>query len=909
MMSLALHGMFAAAAVAQTPADIVLLNGKVLTVDAADRVAQAVAVRGDKIIAVGTDADMRSLIGPRTRRIDLHGRAVTPGLLDAHNHFSGGGADRLFVLDLSYPGVKNVSDVQAAIATQIRKLPAGAWIEGRGWDEGKLAERRLLTARDLDVVSPNNPVYLTQTTGHYGVANSVALRMAGVTKDTRDPPNGTIDRLADGSPTGVLKESAAGLVRRLVPGRTRAQTEEGMRELAKAFNAEGMTGLKDPGINQGTWDAYSHVLADSALSVRVFALWRAPATVAAAKQLIAQRAATTRPHESTGDDHLISGGVKIYMDGSGGARTAWLYDDWSKNLTDVDSGNKGYPSGNPDTIRTLIRLFHDAGMHVAVHSIGDRAIDWVVDTYAQAMREHPIKGLRHGIIHANIPTDHAIATMADLQKNFDAGYPEPSATFHWWLGDTYAANFGPQRARRLNPVATYRRNGMIWGNGSDYGVTPFAARYGIWAAVARETLLGQFGDVFGRTEAVDVHTALKAVTNWAAHQMFLEKKIGSIEVGKYADLAVWDRDFYTVPTVQLKDAVCEMTIFNGKVVYERPSAPPPREQSTRTKNIVLVMTDGLRWQEVFNGADSALVADQRLPTPFWRASAPERRAALMPFLWSTVAREGIIYGDRDAGSSVRVTNGWNVSYPGYNEILTGKTDARIRDNDAGRNANRTLFDWLESKPAFKGRVAAYGTWNTFDDIFNRDRASFVLRAGWRTPYASPHSTADSAINRAYRAARREFKNVADDTLMQMTVLNDLRTLRPRVLFVGYGETDEWAHAGRYDRVLRSAHVVDSLIDQLWTTLQSLPEYRGTTTMLITTDHGRGASSRSWRRHDEKTSGSDQTWMAMLGPDVPVGEQTPGSIDATQIAATLAAVLGEDYASAMPGAGRPIAVRR
>src|SRR3954463_7850200 len=154
------------AASAQTPADVVLMNGKVLTVDAADRIAQAIAVRGDKIVAVGRDEDIQPLIGPRTRRIDLHGRTVTPGLLDAHNHFSGGGADRLFVLDLSYPNVKSIADVQAAIAEQVKKLPPGSWVEGRGWDEGKLAERRLISARDLDVVSPNNPVYLTQTTGH-----------------------------------------------------------------------------------------------------------------------------------------------------------------------------------------------------------------------------------------------------------------------------------------------------------------------------------------------------------------------------------------------------------------------------------------------------------------------------------------------------------------------------------------------------------------------------------------------------------------------------------------------------------------------------------------------------------------------------------------------------------------------
>jgi len=557
---------------AQQPrADVILVNGRILTVDANDRVAQAVAVSGNRIIAVGSTAEVERTAGPNTRRVDLKGRAVTPGLLDAHAHFSGGGGDRLFVVDLSYPNVKSIADVAAAIRAKVASSPKGAWIQGRGWDEGKLTERRLISAKDLDAVAPDNPVFLTQTTGHYGVANSAALRLAGVNKDTRDAAGGTIDRGPDGTPTGVLKEGAMGLVRRLIPPRSAAETEAGIRDFVKAFNAEGMTGLKDPGISSQTWDLYKKVARDSALNVRVFALWTGGRSVDAAKRVIAERAAMTRPYENTGDDRVIAGGVKLYIDGSGGARTAWLYDDWSKDYRGTDPGNRGYPTSNADTIRMLIRMYHDAGMHVSVHSIGDRAIDWVVDTYDQAMRENPKKGLRHGIIHANIPTNHAIDVMAKLQRDFDAGYPEPSATFAWWLGDTYAGNFGVARSLRLNPFKTFRSKGMIWANGSDYNVTPFPARYAIWAAIARQPLLAVYGgDPFGRAESVGVHDALRAVTIWAARQMFLEKKVGSIEVGKYADLAVWDRDFYSVPTEQIKDAKCLMTIFNGKVVFEQP---------------------------------------------------------------------------------------------------------------------------------------------------------------------------------------------------------------------------------------------------------------------------------------------------------------------------------------------------
>ena len=565
----ALTACSSALAAQQPRADLILVNGRVLTVDANDRVAQAIGISGNRIVAVGTTADVEGAAAPNARRVDLKGRTITPGLLDAHAHFSGGGADRLYVLDLSYPAVKTIADVAAVVRAKAATTPKNGWIVGRGWDEGKLAERRVITAADIDVASPDNPVILTQTTGHYVVVNSAALRLADITKDTRDPPNGTIDRNADGAPTGLLREAASGLVRRLVPPRSAAETEAGIRDFVKAFNAEGMTGLKDPGISTETWNIYKKVEDDGALNVRVFALWSGGRSVDAAKRVIAEHAEQSRPYETTGDDHLVAGGVKLYVDGSGGARTAWLYDDWNKDYRGVDTGNRGYPASNPDTLRMLIRMYHDAGMHVSVHSVGDKGIDWVIDTYDQAMRENPKKGLRHGIIHSNIPTDHAIDVMARLQHDFDAAYPEPSATFAWWIGDTYAGNFGPQRSLRLNPFHTFRSKGMTWANGSDFGVTPFPARYGIWAAIAREPLLGVYGkDPFGRKESVDVHDALRAVTIWAARQMFLEKKIGSVEVGKYADLAVWDRDLYAVPTPQIKDAKCLMTIFNGKVVFD-----------------------------------------------------------------------------------------------------------------------------------------------------------------------------------------------------------------------------------------------------------------------------------------------------------------------------------------------------
>ena len=345
----------------------------------------------------------------------------------------------------------------------------------------------------------------------------------------------------------------------------------GIRQMARGFNAECMTGVKDPGVPDETWDSYRRVLASGDLTVRAFVLWYGGRDLEDARAVIAKHAATTRPYENTGDDHLIAGGVKIFADGSGGARTAWMYDDWNIGVTGTDTGNRGYPNIEPDTLDAMIRMYHDAGLHIAIHAIGDHTIDVVVDSYMEALRANPKKGMRHGIIHANVPTEHAIETMAALQRDYDAGYPESSATFMWWIGDTYAGNFGA-RARRLDPFATYLKRGIRWANGSDYSVTPYAARYGLWAAVAREPALGiHGGDPFGRDEAVDVHAALRASTIWAAHQMFLDKKIGSIEEGKYADLAVWDRNPYEVPTADLKDMKCEMTVFDGRIVFQAES--------------------------------------------------------------------------------------------------------------------------------------------------------------------------------------------------------------------------------------------------------------------------------------------------------------------------------------------------
>jgi predicted amidohydrolase YtcJ len=547
--------------------DLILAHGTVLTVDAHDSIGQAIAIRDGKVLKVGSDAAVLALAGSQTRVMDLHGRTATPGLIDSHAHVAAGGVGE--IVSLQFGDAGSIAEVVRRVRERAAQLKPGEWIQGEGWDEGKFAEHRYVLARDLDAAAPDNPVWLVHTTGHYGVANTYALRLAKVVASSKDPPAGTIDRDAAGAPTGVLKEGAMNLVMTLIPEPTSEQRRQGLLRMIATLHAEGMTAYKDPDITQPDWDTYRAVLDAGQLDAHVCVLWDAGASVASAAQASKTVLSLPRPPQSLGDGRLLSCGVKIFMDGSGAGRTAWVYQEWNKHQTEVDHGNFGYPAEDPVVYRQMVRLFHQAGIHVGTHAVGDRAIDWVVDTYAEVLREKPTQGLRHSIIHANFPTDHAIEAMAALQKDYDAGYPEMQPPFLWWIGDNYAGNLGPARALRLEPLRTLLARGVRWSGGSDYNVTPLPARYGLWAAAERETLNGTYGKhPFGTAESVDAHAALRAYTADAARQLFLEDRIGSLEPGKEADIAVWDRDPYRVPAADLKQMRCELTLFHGRVVYD-----------------------------------------------------------------------------------------------------------------------------------------------------------------------------------------------------------------------------------------------------------------------------------------------------------------------------------------------------
>jgi hypothetical protein len=345
------------------------------------------------------------------------------------------------------------------------------------------------------------------------------------------------------------------------------------------------------------------------------------------------------------------------------------------------------------------------------------------------------------------------------------------------------------------------------------------------------------------------------------------------------------------------------------------AAQRPAEHKTR--NIIFVMTDGLRWQEVFGGADESLMNKKNgkvedaaaLKKSYWRDSAEARRAALMPFMWSVISKDGQIYGNREKRSDAYVTNGLNFSYPGYNETLCGFPDPRINSNDKVLNPNVTMFEWLKKKPSFQGEIAAFGAWDLFPYIFNAERAGFLVNAGYEPLAAVSADPRLELLNQLKAETPRVWPDEPFDPITFYTAMEYLKEKKPRILYLSLGETDDWAHAGNYKEYLNAAHRADDYVRALWETAQSMPEYRGATTLICSPDHGRGqAQHGKWRDHGAKVPDSKYIWMAFLGPDTAaLGERSQiAAVTQNQIAATLAALLGEDYPAEVPKAGKPIA---
>ena len=332
------------------------------------------------------------------------------------------------------------------------------------------------------------------------------------------------------------------------------------------------------------------------------------------------------------------------------------------------------------------------------------------------------------------------------------------------------------------------------------------------------------------------------------------------------------------------------------------------------RHVIFITIDGLRWQEFFGGAQQEYFKRDRngsggvTERRFWRDDVNERRNALMPFMWSTIAVKGQVFGDPASQSESRVTNGLWFSYPGYSEMFVGAADSRIDSNDKKPNPNVTVLEWLQGRPGFAGRVRAFGSWDVLPSILNEERSRIPVGTGWR-PVPVPATDRDRSINQLANDLPRYWSYGPFDAPIVYAAIESLRTGRPRALYVMLGEGDEWAHEGKYDLYLDATRRADEFIQRIWDTAEAMPEYAGRTSLVVTTDHGRGETTKDWTDHGKDVPAAARTWIAVMGPAVPaLGVRKGMQVTTSQIAATLASLVGEDYRSASLAAAPPLPIR-
>jgi hypothetical protein len=334
----------------------------------------------------------------------------------------------------------------------------------------------------------------------------------------------------------------------------------------------------------------------------------------------------------------------------------------------------------------------------------------------------------------------------------------------------------------------------------------------------------------------------------------------------------------------------------------------------RTENVIIVTLDGFRWQEVFAGADETLMDVKsggvrdvaELKRRFWRATAEERRKVLLPFFWGTLARRGQVFGDPARNAAARLTNGMKFSYPGYNEIFCGFGDKRIDSNAKKNNPNLSVLEFLNDKPALRNKVAAFCTWEVFPYIFRAATNGLKVHAGWTSIADKPLSARQRLTNEMMANLPHYWLDNGFDTITMEASREHLRRHKPRVLYIGLGETDEWGHGRRYDLYLGAAYNADLFLAGLWDMIQAMPDYKDKTALIVTTDHGRGLTRIDWTDHGEKVPGAEFIWIAAMGPDTAaLGVRRNTTVTQGQVAATIARLLGEDFQAAVPRAAPPL----
>jgi len=528
-------------------ADTIFRHGNIITLDPAQPTAQALAVRDGKIVAVGSDDDLDPLIGPRTQVTDLEGGTVVPGFHDAHCHILLFG---LSLVEVNARVAANIAQVIESVAGHVQRAAAGQWIRGGGYNENKLAERRHPTRADLDPVSPHNPVFLSHISGHMAVANSRALALAGITRDTPDPAGGVIERDEHGEPTGLLKETAQELIKKILPPYTLAETKAALAAAGKQMASEGITSAQDAWagwIAPEEFRAYQEATAEGTLPQRI-------------RLMVDVERLTVKNgrfdfgfglHTGFGNERLKLGAIKLFLDGSLIGRTAALSAPYA-NAPDTC----GLLVKSKDTIRAQVAMAHRGGWQVAMHAIGDRAIEAGLDAIEVAMGADAAR-FRPRLEHCGILRRDLIERLRRLGVVI---VTQPRFIFE--LGDGFRAALGEERLRLTYPMASLR--GLPVAFSSDRPVVDGAPLLGIQAAVTQRTASGA---VYVAEEAITVEQALRWYTLGAAYSVFEENERGWLTPGTWADLVVLATDPLRTEPDRLLDVRVVRTVIGGETVY------------------------------------------------------------------------------------------------------------------------------------------------------------------------------------------------------------------------------------------------------------------------------------------------------------------------------------------------------
>jgi len=561
---------------------LVIINGKVITVDKSFSIKQAVAVKDGKITAAGTNEDIKKHITSETKVLDLKGKPLLPGINESHMHAPFFGASRPpLSLDLTYPTVQSIPDMVAALKQKVAEVEPGEWIRGFGWDQSTLEECRNDPAKlprkwDLDAISPDHPVAFTDFSVHTLLVNSKALEIAGITKFTPDPPSGEMERDENGEPTGILKEPGAqALVAAHVPLLTREEKKTALVTTLNHLNANGVTSFTDAAIGPGGEsflygvmsaefvDLYQELLAEGKLSARVAVLLLLGDYGALTYEDLENGLKTYKIPTNADKTWLQFPGVKIFADGIPLTYTSWMNDDYV-------SGNAGHGTSvipgktdeeQRDNLIEMIKLVHRHGFQIGLHATGDRAIDAAVDGFVQAIEEIPGGDPRHYVIHG----DFISSRKAELLAKHDCGIAmQPFISV--MISDFEPTVVGEKRAAYEWPTRTVLNAGLNLTSSSDAPVTYPNWRMGIRAAVLREGLVS--GKVSGPEECLTVEEAIRTYTINGAWQDHMENVKGSIEVGKVADFCIIGDDILTVDPHKIGEILVLMTIVGGKIVFD-----------------------------------------------------------------------------------------------------------------------------------------------------------------------------------------------------------------------------------------------------------------------------------------------------------------------------------------------------